>query len=78
MADGYEVNRTSLAVGGVNDSKAADAILPSSVEFSHERLSAFRVGRAWHAFAKYCVAYTYELQCAISAMEKTVCSVETG
>ena len=78
MADGYEMNHTSLAVDGVNDLKAADAIRPSSVDFSQERLPAFRVGRAWHAFAKYCVACTYDLQCAISAMEKMGCSVKTG
>ncbi len=45
MADGDEANDPRLAVDRVDDSKAADAIFPQAVEFSHERFPAFRVGR---------------------------------
>jgi len=45
MADGHEANGSRLAVDRVDDSKAADSILPEAVEFAHERLPALRVGR---------------------------------
>ena len=45
MADGHEANDPRLAVDRVDDSKAADAICPQAVEFVHERLHVFLVGR---------------------------------
>ena len=44
MADGNEANDPRLAVDRVDNSKAADAILPQAVEFAHERLSTLRIG----------------------------------
>ena len=43
MVDGDEANDPRLTVDRVDDSKAADAIFPQAVEFSHERFPAFRV-----------------------------------
>ena len=43
MADGHQTNHVGLAVDGVDDSKAADAIFPQPVEFALERLPAFWV-----------------------------------
>ena len=45
MADGDEANYPRLAVDRVDDSKAADAIFPQTVEFAQERLPTFGVGR---------------------------------
>ena len=45
MADGNEANDPRLAVDRIDNSKAADAILPQAVEFAHERLPTFLVGR---------------------------------
>lgn len=45
MADGDEANYPRLAVDCVDNSKAANAILPHAVEFAHERLPAFGVSR---------------------------------
>lgn len=45
MADGHQTNHVGLAVDGVDDSKAADAIFPQPVEFALERLPAFWVIR---------------------------------
>ena len=45
MADGHQTNHAGLAVDGVDDSKAADAIFPQPVEFALKRLPAFRVIR---------------------------------
>ncbi len=43
MADCHDTNRTSPAVDSVNDSKAANAKLPQSVEVAQQRLTAFRI-----------------------------------
>ena len=45
MADGDEANDTHLAIDGVDDSKAADAILPQPIDLTLERLPAFGVVR---------------------------------
>ena len=45
MADGDEANCPRLTIDRVDDSKAADAILPQAVEFAHERLPTLWVGR---------------------------------
>lgn len=45
MADGYEANYMRLAVDGVDDSKAANAILPQAIEFAHERFPALWICR---------------------------------
>jgi hypothetical protein len=34
MANSYEANNARLAVDGVDDPKAADAVFPQSVEFA--------------------------------------------
>ena len=45
MADGHQANHAPLAIDGVDDPKAADAIFPQAVEFAQERLPTLRVGR---------------------------------
>ena len=45
MADGDEAYYPRLAVDRVDNSKAANAILPQAVEFAHERLPTLRIGR---------------------------------
>lgn len=45
MAEGDKANCPRLAVDRVDDSKAADVILPQAVEFAHERLPTLWVGR---------------------------------
>jgi hypothetical protein len=45
MADGDEANDPRLAIDRVDDSKAADAILPQAVEFAYEWLPTLWVGR---------------------------------
>lgn len=45
MDDNDEANDVRLAVNRVDDSEAADAVLPQAVEFAHERLPTFRVDR---------------------------------
>jgi len=45
MADGHEAYDPCLMIDGVDDSKAADAVLPQSVEFTVELLPTFGVGR---------------------------------
>jgi len=45
MADGHQTNYAGLAIDGVDDSKAADAIFSQPIQFTLERLSAFRVVR---------------------------------
>jgi len=45
MADGHQANHARLAIDGVDDPKAADAIFSQAVEFAQERLPTLRVGR---------------------------------
>ena len=45
MADGHEANDPRLGVDRIDDSKAADAIVPQAAEFAHERLPTLRIGR---------------------------------
>lgn len=39
MADGHEADRASLAVDGIDDTKAANAKLPQPVEFPEQRVT---------------------------------------
>lgn len=45
MADGHKPNHALLAINGVHNPKAADAILPQAVKFTQERLPTLRIGR---------------------------------
>lgn len=45
VTDGHEANHARLAINGIDDSKAANAILPQPIEFTLERLSTLGVGR---------------------------------
>jgi len=44
MANSYEANNAHLAVDGIDDPKAADAVFPQSVEFAEQRHPTFGVG----------------------------------
>ena len=44
MANGYEANNARLAVDGVDDPKAADAVFPQPVEFAEQRHPTLGVG----------------------------------
>ena len=45
MADGHQPNHALLAIDGVHNPKAADAIFPQAVKFTQERLPTLRIGR---------------------------------
>lgn len=45
VADGHDTDYARLAVDGVNDPKAADAVFPQPVEFAQERLPTPGIGR---------------------------------
>lgn len=45
MTDGHEADDMDFTVDAVDDSKAADTILPQPFEFSKQRLTAFRIVR---------------------------------
>lgn len=44
MADGYQANDLPFPIDGIDDAKAANAILAHSVEFPLKRLSTFGAG----------------------------------
>jgi len=43
MSDGYEFNRMRCTIDGINDAKAADAVLPQSSQFSKQRRTTLRI-----------------------------------
>ena len=43
VANGHQANGVSFLIGGIDDAKAANAILSQPVEFPLERLSAFGI-----------------------------------
>ena len=43
MANGHQANHPRLAIDGIDDSKATDAIFLQPIELTLERISAFRI-----------------------------------